>query len=112
MQAKFSMEFTLAVIAVHRRAGLSEFTNEMLRRPDTVKMMRRVYYTAYETADAGFTNVTTFVDVRLSDGRTVSGRADYARGSTTDRWILMMSPASSVNVRNSAVRMTAVLTGS
>ena len=84
MQAKFSMEFTLAVIAVHRRAGLSEFTNEMLRRPDTVKMMRRVYYTAYETADAGFTNVTTFVDVRLSDGRTVSGRADFARGSTAD----------------------------
>ena len=84
MQAKFSMEFTLAVIAVHRRAGLSEFTNEMLRRPDIVKNDAPGVYTAYETADAGFTNVTTFVDIRLSDGRTVSGRADHARGSTTD----------------------------
>ena len=82
MQAKFSMEFTLAVIALHRRAGLADFTTDMLHRSDTRDMMRRIFYTAYETADAGFTNVTTFVDVTLADGRTVSGRADHARGST------------------------------
>lgn len=82
MQAKFSMEFTLAVIALHRRAGLAEFTTETLRNPDIQHMMRRVSYAPYATPNEGYTNVTTLIDVILTDGRKISGRADHARGST------------------------------
>lgn len=82
MQAKFSMEFTLAIVAVDRRAGLGEFTTQMLNRADIRAMMQRVDYTSYETAGDGYTNVTTLIDVSLQDGRVISGRADHARGST------------------------------
>ena len=82
MQAKFSMEFTLAIVALDRRAGLGEFTTQMLNRADVRAMMQRVDYAAYETAGDGYTNVTTLIDVSLHDGRVISGRADHARGST------------------------------
>ncbi|MDE0794147.1 MAG: MmgE/PrpD family protein [Alphaproteobacteria bacterium] len=82
MQAKFSMEFTLAIVALDRRAGLGEFTTATLNRSDVREMMRKVDYTAYETIGEGYTNVTTLIDVALQDGRTLSGRANHARGST------------------------------
>lgn len=83
MQARFSMEFTLSIIALDRQAGLSEFTTENLRREDVSDMMTKVRYSAFDTPDAGYTNVTTLIDVTLNDGAVLSGRADHARGSTT-----------------------------
>jgi 2-methylcitrate dehydratase PrpD len=82
MQAKFSMEFTLAIVAIERQAGLGEFTTEMLNRPDVRAMMGKVEYTAYDVADDGYTNVTTLIDVTLENGQILSGRADHARGSS------------------------------
>ncbi len=82
MQAKFSMEFTLAIVAIERQAGLGEFTTGMLNRPDVRAMMGKVDYTAYDVADDGYTNVTTLIDVQLQDGQILSGRADHARGSS------------------------------
>jgi 2-methylcitrate dehydratase PrpD len=76
------MEFTLAIVALDRRAGLGEFTTATLNRSDVREMMRKVDYTAYETIGEGYTNVTTLIDVALQDGRTLSGRANHARGST------------------------------
>ena len=84
MQAKFSMEFTLAVIALQRRAGLADFTTDALLRPEIQEMMRRISYTPYETAGDVFTNVTTLIDLHLTGGGHVSGRSDHARGSTKD----------------------------
>ncbi|MEX2453100.1 MAG: MmgE/PrpD family protein, partial [Rhodospirillaceae bacterium] len=84
MQGKFSMEFTLAIVALERRAGLADFTDDTLSRPDIRAMMRRIRYAAYEDGEPGYSNVTTLVDVELADGRTLSGRADYAAGSTRD----------------------------
>lgn len=82
MQAKFSMEFILAVIAVDGRAGLGEFTDANLARADMRDMMGRIAYSAYASAEPGFTNVTTLLDVELKDGRVLTGRADHASGST------------------------------
>ena len=82
MQGKFSMEFTLALIAVEGRAGLGDFTDEALGRADVRAMMGRIEYGAYDDAGPDYTNVTTLVDIELADGRVLSGRADYAHGST------------------------------
>lgn len=82
MQAKFSMEFTLAIVALERRAGLGEFTTAMLNRADVRAMMQNVDYTAYDVSGEGYTNVTTLIDVALQNGKILSGRADHARGST------------------------------
>jgi 2-methylcitrate dehydratase PrpD len=81
-QAKFSMEFTLAIIALERQAGLGEFTADTLNRPDVRDMMGKINYSAYPDSGNDYTNVTTLIDITLSDGRTLSGRADHARGST------------------------------
>lgn len=82
MQAKFSMEFTLAVIAVGGQAGLADFTDENLQRAGIQEMMKRVAYTPYDVAGGDYTNVTTLIDVVLANGQTLSGRADFAKGST------------------------------
>lgn len=81
-QARFSMEFILAMIALHRRAGLAEFTAEVLRGDETRAMMGRIFYTSYHKALDGYTNVTTFIKVTKTDGQLFRGRADYAGGST------------------------------
>lgn len=82
MQAKFSMEFTLSIIALDGQAGLAEFTTENLNRADVREMMGKVRYASYDRPGDDYTNVTTLIDVTLDDGSTVSGRADHARGST------------------------------
>ncbi len=81
MEARFSMEFALALIAVEGRAGLAEFTADTLSRPDIRAAMGRVRFSAYETADPDFTNLTTLLDVALRDGSRIRKRCDVARGS-------------------------------
>ena len=83
MQAKFSMEFTLAMMAVDRQVGLGEFTDAALERPDVRRMMDRVDYSSYDRALAGYTNVTSLLEVELEDGRRLTRRADYAPGSSS-----------------------------
>ncbi len=80
-EARFSMRFVLAVIAVTGRAGPAEFADAMVRRDDVRAMMARVEHAAFEREEPGFTNVTTFVTVETADGRRYAQRADHARGS-------------------------------
>ena len=82
MQAKFSMEFTLAIVAIERQAGLGEFTTDMLNRADVRGLMGKVDYTAYDATGEGYTNVTTLIDVMMQDGEVFSSRTDHAHGST------------------------------
>ncbi len=81
LQAKFSMEFCLAILALDRRAGLGEFTDRSVARADVRAMMERIDYAAYDHAEDDYTNVTTLLAVELADGRVIEGRADHARGS-------------------------------
>lgn len=81
-QARFSMPFCLAVLLVEGRAGLPEFTDTVVNRPDIKAMIDRIVYDTYDVVAPGYSNVTSFVEVRLTDGSTHSGRADFARGST------------------------------
>jgi 2-methylcitrate dehydratase PrpD len=38
-QAKFSMEFCLSSLLLYRRAGVGEFTDEVVRRPEVQAMI-------------------------------------------------------------------------
>src|SRR5437879_7369878 len=42
LQAKFSMEFCMAILLLDRKAGLTEFTDPVGRRPDVQQLLRRV----------------------------------------------------------------------
>jgi 2-methylcitrate dehydratase PrpD len=82
LRAKFSMEFCLAVLLLYGKAGLSEFTDEVVNRPAVQAMIRRIDFAVDPVAEAaGYNKMTTLISIRLKDGRTVSGRADFAKGS-------------------------------
>jgi len=82
LQAKFSMEFCMAALLLYGRAGLSEFTDEMVRRPEVQAMIARVQFGVNAEAEAaGYNKMTSIVEIRLKDGRKVSGREDFAKGS-------------------------------
>lgn len=82
LQAKFSMEFCMAILLLERRGGLPEFTDEVVNRADVQEMIGRVHFGVHPEAEAaGYDKMTTIIDIHLKDGRTVSGRADFGKGS-------------------------------
>ncbi|MEO5701032.1 MAG: MmgE/PrpD family protein [Casimicrobiaceae bacterium] len=82
LQAKFSMEFCMAILLLDREAGLAQFTDEVVNRPDVQALLARVDFSVHPEAEAaGFDKMTTIVEVELHDGRTVRGVADFGKGS-------------------------------
>jgi 2-methylcitrate dehydratase PrpD len=82
LQAKFSMEFCMAILLLEGRAGLNEFTDEMVLRPDVQALLAKVDFGVDERAEAaGYHKMTTYIDVELKDGRRISGSADFGKGS-------------------------------
>jgi len=82
LQAKFSMEFCMAILLLERRGGLPEFTDETVNRPDVKAMIEKIDFGMHPEAEAaGYDKMTTIIDIELQDGRKVSGRADFGKGS-------------------------------
>lgn len=82
LQAKFSMEFCMAILLLERRAGLNEFTDEVVLRSDVQKMIDKIDFVIDERAEAaGYHKMTTYIDIELADGRRISGNADFGKGS-------------------------------
>ena len=45
-------------------------------------MIERVHFGVHPEAEAaGYNRMTTIIDIQLKDGRTISGRADFGKGS-------------------------------
>lgn len=85
LQAKFSMEFCMASLLLYGKAGLNEFTDEVVKRPEVQAMIARVHFAVHPEAEkAGYNKMTTILDLRLKDGRTISSRADFGKGSPAD----------------------------
>ena len=82
LQAKFSMEFCMAILLLDGKAGLAEFTDETVTRPDVKAMIERIDFGIHPEAEAaGYDKMTTIIDIHLKDGATISGRADFGKGS-------------------------------
>ncbi|HEY7060048.1 MAG TPA: MmgE/PrpD family protein [Chloroflexota bacterium] len=82
LEAKFSMEFCLAILLLERRAGLAEFTDAVVNRPDAQAMIERIEFGVHPEAEAaGYDKMTTIIEIELADGRTLAGRADFGKGS-------------------------------
>jgi 2-methylcitrate dehydratase PrpD len=85
LQAKFSMEFCMAILLLEGRAGLGEFTDEVVLRPDVQAMIEKVDFVVDDEAErAGYHKMTTIIDIETHDGHTFSGRADFGKGSPAD----------------------------
>ena len=82
LQAKFSMEFCMAVLLLYRKAGLSEFNDEVVNRPAVQQMIARVKFGVDPVAEAaGYNKMTTILKLHLKGGRVITGRADFGKGS-------------------------------
>ena len=82
LQAKFSMEFCMAALLLYGKAGLNQFTDEVVNRPAVQDMIRKVHFGVNPIAEAaGYNKMTTIIDIKLKDGRTIAGRADFGKGS-------------------------------
>ena len=82
LQAKFSMEFCMAILLLEGRAGLNEFTDAAVEREDVKAMIEKVDFVIDDEAEAaGYHLMTTLIDIELKDGRKISGRADFGKGS-------------------------------
>ena len=82
LQAKFSMEFCMAILLLERRGGLEQFTDEVVNRADVQAMIAKVAFGVHPEAEAaGFDKMTTIIEVELTDGRRLETRADFGKGS-------------------------------
>jgi len=82
LQAKFSMEFCMAILLLERQGGLPEFTDEVVNRPDVQAMIRKIDFGVHPEAEAaGYDKMTTLLEITLTDGRVIRGRADFGKGS-------------------------------
>jgi 2-methylcitrate dehydratase PrpD len=85
LQAKFSMEFCIAILVLERKAVLSQFTDTYVRRPEVQEMIRRVnFYVDPVAENAGFDKMTSLITVHMKDGRTLKDQADFAKGSPAE----------------------------
>jgi len=82
LQAKFSMEFCMAILLLDGEADQTKYTDAVVNRDDVQKMIERVrFYVDPEAEKAGYDKMTTILKITLKDGRTISGRADFGKGS-------------------------------
>ena len=82
LEGKFSMEFGLSILVLDRKAGLNEYQDAVVRRADVQAMIQRVNFYVDPVAEAaGFDKMTSILKVTLKDGRVLTGRADFAKGS-------------------------------
>lgn len=81
LQAKFSFPFFLAIAILRRRAGVGEFTDEVVRSPEVQEMMKRCRHVSDPEIDArGFDRLETRIELRCKDGRVFERTYDTATG--------------------------------
>jgi 2-methylcitrate dehydratase PrpD len=82
LEAKFSLPFALAILVLERKAGIRQFSDESVRRPDVQAMMRRVVpYLHPEVEAQGYQRIRSLLEVRLKDGRVLAREASTSRGT-------------------------------
>ena len=77
LEAKFCPAFMLSAIALRRKAGIHEFTDEFVRSAPVQDMMTRVETVLDPAIEArGFDKIRSSVEVDLQDGRRLVEEAD------------------------------------
>lgn len=86
LEAKFCPAFMLSAIALRRKAGIHEFTDEFVRSAPVQQMMARTETILDTEIEArGFEKIRSTVEVDLVDGRTLVQAADERYRGGPDR---------------------------
>ena len=82
LEAKFSMEFCMAILLLQRKAGLVQFSTAVVQRPEVQAMMRKIkFFIDPEAEAAGFDKMTSIIKITLQSGSVIRGRAIFGKGS-------------------------------
>jgi len=75
----------MAILLLDGEANQTKFTDVVANRDDVQKMIERIrFYVDPEAEKAGYDKMTTILKITLKDGRRISGRADFGKGSPTN----------------------------
>jgi 2-methylcitrate dehydratase PrpD len=86
LEAKFSPAFMVAAIALRRKAGIHEFTDEFVQSAPVQQMMAKVERVLDPEIEArGFEKIRSTVEVDLADGRRLVEHADERYRGGPDR---------------------------
>jgi 2-methylcitrate dehydratase PrpD len=83
LEAKFSMEFAMASAIIAGRAGLGEYTDEFVKRPEVQQLMPRVNIETNQNYDPEVSGASVWDQVRIDlrdGGRLESEQVRRARG--------------------------------
>jgi 2-methylcitrate dehydratase PrpD len=82
LEAKFSMEFCIAILLLEGKAGLAQFSDKVVQRPDVKEMIRKInFYIDPQAESAGFDKMTSILKITLKDGKVITGQAAFGKGS-------------------------------
>jgi 2-methylcitrate dehydratase PrpD len=82
LEAKFSMEFCIAILLLERKAGLGQFSDKVAQRPDVREMIRKInFYVDPQAESAGFDKMTSILKITLKNGKVIAGQAAFGKGS-------------------------------
>ena len=85
LQGKFSMEFCLSILLLDGKAGLAQYQDAVVQRADVQDMIKRInFYVDPEAERAGLDKMTSIVRIHRKDGKVLSGRAEFAKGSPSN----------------------------
>jgi 2-methylcitrate dehydratase PrpD len=86
LEAKFCPAFMLSSIALRRKAGIHEFTDEFVRSAPVQRMMAKVETVRDAAIEArGFDKIRSVVEVQLEDGTWLTQEADERYRGGPDR---------------------------
>jgi 2-methylcitrate dehydratase PrpD len=86
LEAKFCLPFLVSAIAIRRRAGIREFTDQFVASAPVQTMMARVDTVFDRDIEArGFDKMRSIVEVDLVDGRTLAQASDERYRGGPDR---------------------------
>lgn len=81
--AKFSLPYSIAVMLVHGRAGLEQFTDETISDPAVLRLAAKVRYVLDPTIDYP-RHFSGHVKVTMADGRVFEENQAHPRGGLED----------------------------
>ena len=85
LQGKFSMEFCMSILLLERKAGLVQFQDDVVQRPDVQAMIKRIHFYIDPVAEsAGMDKMTSIIKITLKNGKAISGTAEFAKGSPSN----------------------------
>ena len=111
IQSKFSMGYILARAIIDGKVTLDTFTEEAIRDTSVIRLAEKVHMEVDpELEEDAEGSRPSKVRIRLKDGRTISGRVDYAKG-TAKKWPLTSEELRDkfINCARRALREKAVL---